>query len=143
MKRIFLDANVLFTAAHNPRGKAAFIVELGREGHWELYSSDYALAEARRNLKIKFPEYLPAFDILLGSVKTIKHHEIATRLPGLAKKDQPIFQAAMKCSATHLITGDIKDFGLFMNKPGETFNIRIQTASDFLKEFSLPTDLQG
>ena len=135
MKRIFLDANVLVTAAHNPHGKAAFIVELGREGHWKLFSSAYALAKAWRNLEIKFPEQLPGFDILLDSVKTIKHHENTTRLPGLGKKAQPIFQAAMEYSATHLITDDIKDFGKFMNKPGETFNIGIQTPADFLKEF--------
>ena len=58
MKRIFLDANVLFTAAHNPRGKAAFIVEVGRDDFWKLYSSAYAVAEARRNLEIKFPEQM-------------------------------------------------------------------------------------
>ena len=136
MKRIFLDANVLVTAAYNPHGKAAFIVELGREGHWKLFSSAYALAEAWRNLEIKFPEQLPGFDILLDSVKTIKHHENTTQLPGLGKKAQPIFQAAMEYSAIHLITGDIKDFGKFMNKPGETFNIGIQTLADFLKEFT-------
>ena len=37
--RLFLDANVLFTAMHNPRGKAALVIELGDLGHWELYSS--------------------------------------------------------------------------------------------------------
>ena len=30
--RIFLDANILFTAAHNPNGKAALVIELGRSG---------------------------------------------------------------------------------------------------------------
>ncbi len=140
MKRIFLDANVLFTATHNPRGKAAFIVELGRENHWTLYSSVYAVAEARYNLEIKFPERIPGFEILLDSIKMIKHQEKKTSLPGLNEKDQPIFQAAMECSATHLITGDKKDFGKFMNKPGETFSINIQTPSDFLKEINPPAD---
>ena len=28
--RLFLDANVLFTAAHNPRGKAALALEAGQ-----------------------------------------------------------------------------------------------------------------
>ena len=117
LKRIFLDANVLFTAAHNPQGKAAFIVELGRNGHWTLYSSAYATAEARYNLEIKFPERLPGFEILLDSIKIIKHLEKKTSLPGLDEKDQPIIQAALECSATHLITGDKRDFGKFMNKP--------------------------
>lgn len=134
MKRIFLDANVLFTAAHNPHGKAAFIIELGREGHWKLFSSAYALAEARRNLEIKFPEQLHVFESLIKGVRITKRHENNTRLPGLGKKDQPIFQAAMECSATHLVTGDIRDFGKFMNRPGETFNITIQTPADFPRD---------
>lgn len=27
--RVFLDANVLFTAAHNPEGKAALLISMG------------------------------------------------------------------------------------------------------------------
>ncbi|MDE0285773.1 MAG: PIN domain-containing protein [Gammaproteobacteria bacterium] len=138
MKRIFLDANVLFTVAHNPRGKAAFIVEIGRDGLWKLYSSAYAVAEARRNLEIKFPEQVTDFEILLGEMQIIKHQESDARLPGLGNKDQPIFQAALACSATHLVTGDKKDFGKFMNKPGETSGIIIQTPADFLRQFDLP-----
>ena len=53
--RLFLDANIFFTALHNPRGKAAFVIEFGTQGYWELFSSLYALEEARRNLERKFP----------------------------------------------------------------------------------------
>ena len=138
MKRIFLDANVLFTAAHNPQGKAAFIIQLAREGRWHLCSSAYAVAEARRNLEIKFPEQVPDFEILLETIQIIKHQESGISLPGLDRKDQPIFQAALASAATGLITGDKKDFGQFMNKPDETSGINIQTPSDFLKQFKLP-----
>lgn len=34
MKRLFFDANVLFTAAHNPHGKAALVIEPGIGGQW-------------------------------------------------------------------------------------------------------------
>jgi hypothetical protein len=60
---------------------------------------------------------------------------IAPTLPSLRvlhKNDQPIFQAALACQATHLLTGDIKDFGSFMNQPENTFAICIQTAAQFL-----------
>jgi len=33
VKGLFLDANVLFTAAHNPSGKAALVLELGTLGY--------------------------------------------------------------------------------------------------------------
>ena len=48
--RVFLDANVLFTAAHNPHGKAAFIIELRAAAHFFYFTSDAALIEAERNL---------------------------------------------------------------------------------------------
>ncbi len=57
--RVFLDANVLFTAAHNSHGKAAFIIELGAAGHFSLFTSDAALMEAERNLAAKYPRSLP------------------------------------------------------------------------------------
>ena len=48
--RIFLDASILFTAAHNPNGKAALVIELGRSGIWRLATSPYAAEEARCNI---------------------------------------------------------------------------------------------
>lgn len=129
---LFLDANVLFTAAHNPRGKAALVIDLGREGHWEIYSSAYALEEATRNLAWKFPESLEALRALARVVQFVQQAAGGASPPGLAKKDRPIFQAAAARKATHLLTGDLKDFGPLMNRPEETSGMRIQTVSDFL-----------
>ena len=53
--RVFLDANVLFTATHNPHGKAALVIELGGQGYWSLFTSPLAVVEARRNLERKDP----------------------------------------------------------------------------------------
>ena len=130
--RLFLDANILFTAAHNPRGKAALVIGLGRRGHWELCSSAYALEEARRNLAWKFPECLGALRALAEAVQFVEQEIAGVSPPRLAQKDQPIFRAAAACKATHLLTGDLKDFGPLMNRPQETSGIRIQTVSDFL-----------
>ena len=130
--RLFLDANVLFTAAHNPRGKAALLIDLGRRGHWELYSSAYALEEARRNLAWKFPGSLDVLSTLSEAIRLVEHAAGGASPPGLAHKDRPIFRAAAACKATHLLTGDLKDFGPLMNRPEETSGIRIQTVSNFL-----------
>ena len=130
--RLFLDANVLFTAAHNPRGKAALVIELGTRGHWELSSSAYALEEARRNLAWKFPESLDALRALAQGIRLVEQATGGASPPGLPEKDRPIFQAAVACKATHLLTGDLKDFGHLMNRPEEASGIRIQTVSDFL-----------
>ncbi len=130
--RLFLDANVLFTAAHNPGGKAALIIELGAQGHWEISSSLYAMEETRRNLERKFPQSLDGLDTLRHNIRLVKHRIDLPFPEGLAQKDQPIFQATLACQATHLLTGDRKDFGPFMNQPENTFGIYIQTVSEFL-----------
>jgi len=132
VKRIFLDANVIFTAAHNPEGKAAMIIELSRHGHWRLITSRLAWEEARRNIRIKFPECLSRMDAFIKDIRVVPH---CSRKPcpiDLPAKDQPIFQAALEGRATHLLTGDMAHFGPFMNQAEKTGGIRIQTVSDFL-----------
>ena len=46
--RFFLDANVLFTEAHNAGGRSAAIFRLARLGACALVTSPHALEEARR-----------------------------------------------------------------------------------------------
>ena len=131
--RLFLDANVLFTAAHNPRGKAALAIEVGQQGYWALATSRYAVEEARRNLDRKFPQSPDDLNSLLRGIRLVEHRP-ALRYPAtLPEKDRPILQAAVAWGATHLLTGDLKDFGPFMNQPGETFGILVQTVAEFLR----------
>jgi len=130
-KRVFLDANVVFTAAHNPGGKAALLIELGQKGHWELYTSAYAIEEAGRNLEIKYPQRKAALVQIIRHITPVRHHPEHPYPGGLDPKDMPIFQAAVECAATHLLTGDIKDFGRYMNQAKKTFKICIQTTADF------------
>lgn len=133
MNRLFLDANVLFTAAHNPSGKAAFLIHAAAEGFWQVVTCGYALEEVRRNLQRKFPDRLPNLDGLIERVEQVP----AVRGDGcpiaLRDKDKPIYQAALACGATHLITGDRRDFGPFMNAPKTTGGLIIQTAADYLQ----------
>ena len=130
--KLFLDATVLFTAAHNPRGKAALLVELAAQGYWTLHSSSYSVEEARRNLQREFPDALEQFQ-RIGTTLSLTEHHPDYRFPsGLARKDQPIFQAAMACRADYLLTGDLKDFGSFMNVRERTFGVCILTVADFL-----------
>lgn len=132
MKRLFLDANVLFTAAHHTGGKAAFLITLGAEGYWEVITSGLAVEEARRNLERKYPHCLPDFEILLSSIKQVPSGA-GDRCPtALPDKDKPIMEAAMHAQATHLLTGDLKDFGPYMNRPDDCAGIMIQTVAHFL-----------
>ena len=138
MKRLFLDANVLFTAAHNPEGKAALLFRLGQLELVQLLSSAYAIEEARRNLARKFPACLDRFEALVGGLGSV-----AERLPGagldpaspagLPEKDWPIYRAAHACQADALITGDLRDFGPLMNAPERCGGLLIQTVADWLQ----------
>ncbi len=135
--RLFLDANVLFTAAHNPGGKAAFLFSPSALTHWKLVSSAYAVEEARRNLARKRPTALDHLETLaekleLASQPT-RHQGPRLRLPA---KDEPIWFAAWASKATHLLTGDLKDFGPHMNQSAQSDGIVIQTVAEFLAAFS-------
>ena len=132
MIRIFLDANVLFTAAHNPRGKAAFLITLGNGGMFKLATSAYAREEARRNLERKFPEVLPEFTRLVSSICIVPENLSLPCQERLAEKDRPIFRAAYGCKADVLLTGDLRDIGFLMNAPELASGILIQTVADFL-----------
>ncbi|MEO8009769.1 MAG: hypothetical protein ABI728_14790 [Betaproteobacteria bacterium] len=132
MNRVFLDANVLFTAAHNPAGKAALVIALGVKGKWEVVSSSYAAEEARRNIGSKFPQAQSRLRDLIDSISTIASGagaDCPVKLPG---KYRPIMEAAIRSQATHLLTGDMKDFGVLMNKPRQTAGIVIQTVAQYL-----------
>ncbi|MBI5575517.1 MAG: PIN domain-containing protein [Deltaproteobacteria bacterium] len=134
MRRLFLDSNVLFTAAHNPNGKAAFLFDLADEGHWELRTSAYAAEEARRNIAAKFPKSLDRLDRLLSNLSVVPSGTGRSCPVDLPEKDRPIFEAAMKCGATHLLTGDRKHFGFLMNRPDLTAGIVIRTVAGFLEK---------
>lgn len=132
--KLFLDANVLFTAAHRASGKSAFIIEKACEGLWEAVTCDLAVEEARRNLEAKYPSALVQLEALLkdvGLVPTITGPQCPIDLPA---KDVPIFLSAWRSGATHLLTGDLRDFGRFMNQPKKTEGVLIQTVAAFLEK---------
>ena len=130
--KLFLDANVLFTAAHNLSGKAAFVIELAREGHWEVVTSGYAIEEALRNLEAKFPDAVGALDVVLEGISVVASILDDTCPITLPEKDAPIFLSAVAAGCTHLLTGDLKDFGPFMNAPERSSGVIIQTVAEFL-----------
>jgi predicted nucleic acid-binding protein len=112
LDRLFLDANVLFSAAYR-EGSALHRV-WGRRSA-ELISSDYAVAEAERHLDAVQRTRLTG---LLKTVRIVPNAPSAD-LPEfrlLRVKDVPILAAAISARATHLITGDRRDFGDYFGK---------------------------
>ena len=132
MKCLFLDANVLFTAAHNPSGKAALVLELGTLGYWRMVTSTLAVEEARRNLASKFPSAVSRLEILLRDMTVLPSVSGRDCPIDLPAKDRPIFLTALRYGATHLLTGDMRHFGPFMDDASQTAGIRITTIAAFL-----------
>jgi predicted nucleic acid-binding protein len=112
MDRVFLDANVLFSAAYRPR---AGVLQLWDLDETVLCSSRYALEEARSNLEDDSQQAR-----LARLSKSILFFDVAAaELPGgiaLPQKDLPILLAAIAADATHLITGDERHFGAYFHK---------------------------
>jgi uncharacterized protein len=107
---VFLDANILFSAAYR---SDAGLKRLWKLPGARLITSAYAAEEARRNLG--YPERREDLAGLLDSLEVV-----TTALPAehllystvkLPEKDQPILLAAIGAGATHLLTGDFRHFG--------------------------------
>jgi hypothetical protein len=111
--RIFLDANILFSASQPHSWMRAFLDVLFDQA--ECLTNAYAVEEARRNLALKFPAALRHLDALVGKCELVS--AVVTDLKvELAAKDVPILGGAIAGQATHLLTGDERDFGVFFGK---------------------------
>lgn len=120
MRRFFLDANVIFSAAHNPDGNAMALFKLAAARKIELVTSRYALEEAARNIALKFPQCVAEFSVVIGGLLlTAEPSQAATRLAvarGLPSKDVPILASAISAGSDALVTGDRRDFGRLYGK---------------------------
>jgi predicted nucleic acid-binding protein len=143
MDRLFLDANVLFSAAYRPN---AGLLQLWKLRGAVLCSSRYALEEARinstdeaqkrrlarlaRSIQLFDPpdRQRPAGVSLPDAVDVFVPDAIGVSLP---KKDWPIFSAALAARATHLITGDVRHFGPYFGIA--IHGILIMTPARYLK----------
>ena len=113
--RLFFAANVIFSAAHRPEGRAQELVALARARHCEVVTSTHALEEARRNLARKsagFEERLAAALAVIAIVAEAPRELVDwAREQGLPAKDAPILAVAVNAGADLLVTGDAGDFG--------------------------------
>ena len=116
---LFLDANILFSAAYREGGASAAIFTLAQDGRCRLFASQYAVMEAEKNLQEKRPESLPRFRKLIKGVALVpeagrgKQREAAA--VGLDPGDVPILAAAAG-KTDFLVTGDRRHFGKWMGR---------------------------
>ena len=133
MQRVFLDANILFSAAYR---EEAGLLRIWRLPGVDLVTSNHAAQEATANLSE--PAQRERLAILLKSAVVVPHPAALPGLPSgmsLPAKDTPIFQTAMSAGASVLLTGDVTHFGRFFRKT--IAGIRILSPADFLREFKI------
>lgn len=111
--RVFLDANILFSAAKSDGAVRHLLRLLLERGH-ECWADSYVVSQAQRNLVAKGPEALQALDALLT------HLHLAAAQPAvearaepswLPDKDRPVLSAAIRLGCDALVTGDRTHFG--------------------------------
>lgn len=127
MERVFLDANVLFSAAYRTD---TGLLKLWRLPGTQLCTSPYALEEARINLEE------PVQRARLRQLEDKLHFFDASeqQLPSgilLPAKDAPILLAAIAANATHLLTGDLTHFGRYFGH--RIAGILILTPGEYLR----------
>ena len=124
--RLFLDANVLFSAAYRPDNG---LLQLSALSDVELVTSTYAVDEAHVNLASE--TQWRRLDELVNRMRlSVGIAQLPSGLV-LPHKDQPILQAAIYARATHLLTGDKSHFGRDFGRT--VAGVLILPPSDYLR----------
>jgi hypothetical protein len=111
--KVFLDANILFSAAKEESRIAKLIKIL--VAHGACVTNSYALAEAERNIQLKKYGALGTLHKVVTSISVDNKLTPTVPVP-LKEKDVPILAGAIGLSCTHLLTGDRADFGLYFGE---------------------------
>lgn len=134
MDRVFLDANVLFSAAYQERNGLLKLWDLAKKNsNIVLVTSAYAHAEAERN--VVSDKHATRLKRLMATVEIINTAS-SQSLPQdieIHDNDKPILLAALGANATYLLTGDFKHFGQYYGKA--IAGITILPPAEFLKKY--------
>jgi uncharacterized protein len=117
--RIFLDANILFSAA-NPSGSIRRLLNIVRAAGHQCWADEQVIREAHRNLFLKQRERLPDFERLLTEIHcAVKPSDAPFVQPleaPLPKNDRRVLAAAIALECDAFVTGDQTHFGLLYGK---------------------------
>jgi len=130
--KLFLDANVIFTAAYSVHGLSRGLFRLAAVGKCALCTSAFAHEEAVRNVQKKAPDKLSDLNMLAQQIEIFPEPHPqwvirAERLP-LSKKDAPVLAAALQGKVDIFVTGDRRDFGHLFGQVLE--GVKILTPAD-------------
>lgn len=133
--RVFLDSNVLFSAAYSEKEKSRSYIffELRDLNIIEIYISNLVKFESVHNIKIKKPEKSGFLNELLSKVNILEDIYIYyDDIKSLPENDRIILSSAVYNDMDFFITGNTKDFLHFYNK--KLSNTLILTPKSFLEQ---------
>lgn len=141
MSKVFLDANVYFSASRSPAGGSSAILKLVEKKHLSVYATNQILREAERNIRKKEP--LPTrlrFYELASEIKpktiTINKKNAEQRfLKIINRKDTYVLEGASRARVKYLVTLDRKHF--FSEKVRKAkLPFKILTPGELLRELA-------
>jgi predicted nucleic acid-binding protein len=141
VKRIFLDANIFFSAAHSPSGGSSLILKLARKEIFEIWTVRQALQEAEKNLIQKSTpgalwrhrQNILFLDLKIQPLPEDKIGSFTALSKILPSKDLPILLGALFSNTEVLVTLDKKHF--LKNSQLKIFPFKILNPEFFLKLF--------
>lgn len=135
--RVFLDANVLFSAAKSDGAVRELLLRLVRAGH-VLCADAYVVEEARRNLLRKGADAIAALEEQLASVNVTPYRRSELPVPlaeRLDAKDRPVLAAAIGLECDALVTGDRTHFGALYGQV--LLGVRIESPRSLAERLNL------
>lgn len=112
--KVFLDANIWFSAAMSAQGGSFLICHLAEEGLIQAVANKHVLDEAERNLLLKAPKKLSGYFALLAKTRPevnnlLPNDDIVRTLGSLLlSKDIPVVFGALEARADFLVSLDKK-----------------------------------
>lgn len=112
--RIFLDANILFSASANGSATRLLFDAVLKYTN-ECLTNPHAFEEAKRNIEAKRPQQLSEFKKISKSI-SVSNAFYTDFTADLPQQDIPILAGAIGSQCTHLWTSDKNHFGALYGK---------------------------
>jgi predicted nucleic acid-binding protein len=132
-QRVFLDANVMFSAALGGESFTALFAAL-ESGACSLCTSPQCVDEARRNVTKKRPLALERLEALLARVSVTQPPTalVDWSIGKMPEDDGWVLAGALEAGASVLLTGNTKHFGWLMTR--DDLPVRVCTVRAWLDQ---------
>lgn len=130
--RIFLDADILFSAAFS-KGAIRRLIHDIRDASHTVVADRYVIEEAMRNISVHRSEALPVLHEILVFLEIVPtRYKLSPSGPSieLPEKDIPVLATALGARCDIVMTGDARHFGTLLGTSvgGGTIRSPVDTA---------------